>query len=283
MIRRLVREPLVHFVAIGALLFGLWSVVGRAMAPGPETIVVARAEVEALTADYERTWRRPPTPEERERLIRDWVLEEASVREATARGLDREDGMIRRRLQQKLEFLAEADAEAEPTDAQLAAFFESRRDLFPGEDRFSFRHVYFNRETRAAHTEADARAALETLRRRGPSRSIEALGDPFLLDRAFEHVTTGEVAMRFGDAFAKAVATLPAGSWEGPIVSSYGLHLVLVTAHDPGRAPTFEEAKDDVRRAWREDARARARERLHDDLMKRYRVKIEAETPRGGF
>ena len=282
MIRAALREPLVHFLAIGALLFGVWSIVGRAMTPGPETIVVTRAEVDALEADYERTWRRQATLEERDRLIRDWALEEASVREATARGLDREDGMIRRRLQQKLEFLAEADAEAEPGDAQLAAFFESHRELFQGEDRLSFRHVYFNRETRGAKTEADAEAALAKLRQRGPSGSIDALGDPFLLDRAFEHVTQGDIAMRFGDAFAKAVAALPSGSWEGPVASSYGLHLVVVTAHEPGTALSFDQAKDDVRRAWREDARVRARERLHDDLMKRYRVMVEAETPRGG-
>lgn len=275
--RAILREPLVHFVAIGAVLFGLWSIAGHGAAPEPETIVVSRARIESLVADYKKTWRRDPTDAERERLIKDDVLEEAAVREATARGLDRGDPMIRRRLQQQLEFLAEADAETEPADAQLAAFFESHRDLFQGEERLSFRQVYFNREARGTKTEADARAALAELRGRGASATIEGLGDPFVLDRAFDGVTPSEIAMRFGDAFAKAVAALPPGSWEGPVASSYGLHVVVVTARTPAAPPAFDQVKDEVRRAFREDARVRARERLHDDLLKHYRVEIEAD------
>jgi len=274
-LNRLLREPLLHFLAIGAALFAVYAFVGRNAAT-PSRIVVTAGRIESLAAGFERTWRRPPTPEELDGLVRDYVLEEACAREAIARGLDQDDGVIRRRLQQKLLFITDVEDAGEPTEAQLAAFLAAHPERFRSEDRISFRHVYFSPEHRGARARSDAEAALSRLAGAKNAAAADAEGDPFLLDHAFDALPVGEIAMRFGDAFAAEVAKLPPGSWQGPIRSSYGLHLVFVDARREGTAPSLAGAHDQIERAWREEARVASQLRFREEILKRYQVTIES-------
>ena len=113
--RKLLREPLVQFLLLGALLFVLLRR-GRAGGPGRGTtrITITPGLVEHLASGFARTWQQPPTDEELKGLIDEHVKEEIATREAVAMGLDEDDTIIRRRLRQKLEFLVEGAADQVP-------------------------------------------------------------------------------------------------------------------------------------------------------------------------
>jgi len=126
---RWLREPLVHFLLIGALLFALFQ--WRAGTGASGRIVIAAGTIDALAAGFERTWMRPPTDEELQEQIDDYVRAEAAAREAIALGLDRDDTIVRRRLQQKLEFMTEEGVDAPPPDdASLQAWLDAHPNAF---------------------------------------------------------------------------------------------------------------------------------------------------------
>jgi hypothetical protein len=134
-VRRFWREPLVHFLLLGAALFVAFDVAGKRPQDAPARIVVTQGQIAAMTAEFTRTWQRPATPEELDGLIRDRVREEVYCREAVALGLDKDDAIIRRRLRQKLEFVSEDTASAlEPSDDDLRAYFSAHPESFRGAD-----------------------------------------------------------------------------------------------------------------------------------------------------
>jgi len=116
---RWLREPLVQFLLIGAVLFIVFDLRGGD-ARGGQRIVVTPGQVDAVAAGFSRTWNRPPDDQELKAQLDEVVREEIAVREATALGLDRDDTVIRRRLRQKFEFAAEDAFDATPpTDTEL--------------------------------------------------------------------------------------------------------------------------------------------------------------------
>ena len=271
---KLLKEPLFHFLLLGAAIFGGHRLVAGERATAPDEIVVTQGRIDALTAAFTRTWQRPPTTSERDGLIRDYIREEVYAREALALGLDQDDVVIRRRLRQKLEFVSEdVLAPPEPTDDQLRAYLTSHPDEFRLEARFTFRHIFLNGEHRG---EALARDAARLLAQLGqPGTDPDTLGDPFLVDRRFEALPSGLVAEQFGEQFAATLAELPTGQWVGPVASAYGTHLVFVAQRTGGRAPALEEVGDAVRREWVNAQRAESSERFYQGLLKSYSVTIE--------
>jgi hypothetical protein len=273
--RRWLREPLLHFVLIGLAIFVAFRVLGPDDRP-QSSIVVTQGIIDGQIAAFSRTWLRPPTPEEVDGLIREYVREEVYYREGLALGLDRDDTVIRRRLQQKLEFVAEAQGmAAEPTDEQLRTFLEAHADQYRTDERVSFVHVYLNTERRGPTLARDVEQLLGELRAGGASLDPAALGDVTMLERAFADTTLRDVAAQFGDAFAARLAQLPVGQWQGPVESAYGTHLVLVSERTEGRAPGLDEVRDAVRRDWLNEQRIAANARFYQSLLQRYTVTIE--------
>ena len=271
---KLLKEPLFHFLLLGAAIFGGHRLVAGGRATAPDEIVVTQGRIDALTAAFTRTWQRPPTASERDGLIRDYIREEVYAREAIALGLDKDDVVIRRRLRQKLEFVSEdVLAPPEPTDDQLRAYLTSHPDAFRVEARFTFRHIFLNGEHRGEELARDAARLLAQLRL--PGTDPDTLGDPFLLDRRFEVVPAGVVAEQFGEQFAATLAELPTGQWVGPIASAYGSHLVFVAQRTGGRVLALEEVGDAVRREWVNAQRAESSEKFYQGLLKSYSVTIE--------
>ena len=130
MFMRVTREPLFHFLILGALIFVAHGFITRHSTDKPGEIVVTQATIENLVTGFSRTWQRPPTEDELLALARDYIREEAAYREALALGLDRDDMIVRRRLQQKLEFLSDDLAtRKEPSDVELQTFLEAHRDV----------------------------------------------------------------------------------------------------------------------------------------------------------
>jgi len=159
----ILREPLLHFLVLGAALFAVFSVVNKKEAEAPAKVVISEARVATLADRFARTWRRPPTEQELQGLIEDDVRDEIFYREGRAAGLDRDDFVIRRRVRQKMEFLAEDIAATDPSEEQLAAHLASNPERFRTEDRLTFHHVFLSASRRGGALEGDATQIAATL------------------------------------------------------------------------------------------------------------------------
>jgi hypothetical protein len=144
LIARLLREPLVQFLALGAVLFALYGVAGKRNAEAPDKIVVSASRIATLGDGFARTWRRPPSEQELQGLIEDYIRDEVFYREGRAAGLDRDDLVIRRRVRQKMEFLAEDMSVPEPSEERLAAYLAANPERFRTEDHLTFHQIFLS-------------------------------------------------------------------------------------------------------------------------------------------
>jgi hypothetical protein len=271
------REPLVHFLLLGAALFLLDAWLRPATAPaGQGEIVVSEARIRSLAQNFSRTWQRPPTREELDGLVASHVREEVFYREAQALGLDRDDAIIRRRLQQKMEFVSEeAAALARPTDDELTAYLKANPDAFRTEPRATFSQVYLDPRKRGAMLDADAKRLLERLNAPGASTDLARLGDTLmLLDTQYENATQTDLARVFGADFADALVRQPTGKWVGPIPSGYGVHLVRVESLAPGGMPALADVRPLVEREWANAKRQEVAKAFYDKLRAKYRITV---------
>lgn len=270
------REPLLHFLLIGGLLFFLYGLVNDGESGPPREIVVSEARVEALAENFARAWLRPPTAEELKGLIDDYVVEEVYYREGVAMGLDRDDTVIRRRLRQKMEFIsADVAAAAAPGEAQLQEFLDRHAQRFVEPSRLTFRQVLFSVERRGDAARRDAERLLAELQAgRGPTDPT-AGGDPTMLPPEMASVSPQEVANTFGNDFASQLDEAAIGQWTGPLQSGYGLHLVRVDRRDAGETPTLAEIRPLVVREWEAEQRNRANAEFLAGLLARYQIRVE--------
>ncbi|HET7527354.1 MAG TPA: peptidylprolyl isomerase [Burkholderiaceae bacterium] len=273
------REPLLHFVLIGAVLFAVfqWRD-GGASRQG--RIVITPGQIDTLAAGFTRTWQRVPSERELKAQLDEFVREEIAAREATAMGLDRDDVVVRRRLRQKFEFLAEdAIDAAPPTDAQLQAWFDTRAVQFQGEARISMRQVLLSRERRGDAIDRDARQLLARLSTTGPDADIGALSDSRMLPDALSRSTPHELARIFGDGFAAGLVSMPVGRWSGPVASTYGLHIVLVREREEATTPTLADVRPLVEREFVAQRRREQIDAMYARLLQHYRVVVEQRAP----
>ncbi|MEE1658276.1 peptidylprolyl isomerase [Microvirga sp. CF3062] len=267
---RLLKEPLLHFVAIGGLLFAVHASLdpsGGGGVAAPPAIHLTAADAEWLKQMWTRQWRRPPTDEELKSLVADHLKEEVLSREARALELDIGDIVVRRRLAQKMTFLLDDTIRtAEPPEAELRALYETRPDLVRTPARVSFLQVFFRREQGGDR----ARTSLAAL------SNAAALpvdhGDRLLLGDTFADQDEQALANLFGAAFARAVMTLQVGNWSDPIESTYGVHLVKVTEAPPSRAIPFSEVRERLAEEWRRERQETANAQLYEGLLRKYRL-----------
>jgi hypothetical protein len=273
--RSLLHEPLCHFLLLGAALFAAYGFFNRAPHAQPGEIIVSAGQIEHLAARFNQFRQRPPTPEEWQGLIDQYVREEILSREAMKLGLDQHDAIIRRRLQQKMEFVATDLATAdEPTEAELAAWLAQHPDDFRQAQRFSFRHIYLNPTKRGEHFDADMAQLLADLQQDGAPADVQTLGDSFLLPPEFADAAHSAVAAQFGPEFAGQLARLQTSAWTGPIRSGYGVHLVLLTGRTESRLSALDEVRELVKRDVMRARRLEANRRFLEGLLAQYTVKI---------
>ncbi len=270
------REPLVHFLLLGAAIFVVYGLVSEQAGGKLGHITVTQGKIDNLTATFGRIWQRPPTEKELEDLIQDYIREEVFYREALALGLDRDDTIIRRRLRQKMEFVFEDfAAQEEPRDDELRAYLGSHPEAFAIEPRFTFRQVYLDPQRRGAHLAQDVDRLLVELQQAGDNANLAVFGDTLLLAHDFEHTSATEVRTVFGEPFAADLSALTPGQWQGPVPSGYGVHLVYLGERTEGRIPELPEVRDAVRREWTNARRVEAHEAFYQRLHQRYTVTIE--------
>ena len=270
--KTLIRNPLVHFVALGTILFAGYGLLRGSSLDADRRIEVNAQQVERLTQMFVAQWKRPPTISELDALIDGFVREEVLYREALAMGLDRDDTVVRRRLAQKIEFLADDLAtRSEPLPEELERFLEENLDRYELPGRISFSHIYFSIDRRGESAEGDALAGLRQVR---DGASPDEHGDPFMLQRDYPSRTEREVAELFGSEFAASLFALDRGEWRGPIASSYGLHLVYVRERTPSQVPVLADVSERVKNDLLSERRRTANEALVETLKERYEIVI---------
>lgn len=264
---RALRNPLLHFTVLGGLLF----VAHGAVTDPPDrsardSIIVGPETERQLVSAFTATWQRPPTHQELDALVEDWIVEEAFVREAIALGLDRGDAVVRQRLRQKMTFIAESSAGfADPDEATLREHYAAHPERFGAPAQVAFDQLFLGEDPDQA-TVAAMRAAL------ADGTAPAMLGNPTLLPRSVRLAVPSAVDGTFGQGFFEALAEAPDRAWTGPVASSYGLHLVRVRAREPARTIPFEAARERVALDWKARRAQELRDGFTEALLSRYRI-----------
>jgi hypothetical protein len=241
-----------------------------------DSIVVTPGKIENLAALFQRTWQRPPTTQELDGLIRDYVREEVLYREGMAMGLDQDDTVIRRRIRQKMDFIVEdMSAQADPGDEVLQNYLQQHAEQFRVAPQFSFQQIYLNPERHGTAMLSDANDLLAMLQHNGAAADPATLGDSIMLEPAYRALPLHQVNRLFGEEFAETLAGLPAATWQGPVKSGYGVHLVKIDERIEGRLPPLAEVRASVLREWDNARRGESREKFYQGLLERYSVIIE--------
>nr|WP_296429861.1 peptidylprolyl isomerase [Roseovarius sp. BRH_c41] len=265
MVKGLLREPLVGFFLFGAAIFGLYAVFDDTPPAVSESVlIVTETDARRLAAEFEAVWRRPPTVEELDHMIGQYVREEVYVREALSLGLDRDDAVIRTRLQTKMEFLTETGAEGvEPDDATLQAHLDAHPDRFAEPPLVAFEQLLLD-----DRIGSDEIVRVEARLNRGADP--DEVARPTVLPPAFRLSRVQVVDGTFGTGFFDAVAEMPAGAWAGPVETSLGRHLVRVTERRAARLPPLSEIRGRVEQDWRAAFTQALREERYQALLSRY-------------
>jgi hypothetical protein len=238
--------------------------------------VVIRADrVAGLAEGWRQAWGRPPTAGELDRMIEEEVRAEVLAREAMVMDLDRDDEFIRQHLRERMEVIADGSAVvAEPTEAELEAFYGAHPASYGGGIVVAFRQVPLDPARRGAALEQDAASLLRALQAGEVPDPLE-VGDPVDPARVFDGATTEEIATLFGPEFTAALLEQAHGAWSGPVASGYGLHLVLVEGVRDQPPVPFDEVREAVAEDWTAARAQEQRERFYQDIRRRYAVRVE--------
>ena len=278
-LKSLLREPLLHFILLGTVLFAIYGYMHRGLS-GVEPsykITLTPDDLSSMAIFFKSQWGRDPTPEEFQGMAEGKVREEVLYREGLAMGLDKDDTIVKRRMAQKMQFLAEdVAASREPTTAELKAWYEKNSDKFAMPSRFSFHHLYFSPDKRGKSAQQDAARALAIVSQPEHTARGASLADPFMFQDYYGDRDPSAIAKEFGVPFAVALEKLKPGSWQGPLQSGYGWHLVFVDSVIPGRVPDFEEVEPEVKTAWLADQKAQAWRTTYAALRAKYTVQQSA-------
>ncbi len=275
------KEPLFHFLIIGALIFVVFSILNKEEdTVSGNKIVVSTAEIERLSDNWSNKWNRPPTETELRGLVDSYIKEEVYYREALALGLDQNDTILRRRLMQKMEFLSNDLAELnQPDEAALNKYFLDNQEKYEIPPRISFTHIYFSLDKRGAKASEDAKRVLSGI---NALRAPE-LGDTFMMQYDFVQETPFEVERLFGKSFAEQLFTLGTNTWLGPIESGYGLHLVRISEKIDSRMPELASVIDKVRTDFMFEQRQKVNKEIYEKFKERYEIVIEAMPKQSGM
>jgi len=283
-LKRLVREPLVHFAVIGGALFLIGSLHAPAGAPGRHDIVITEGDIDQMLIAWQAQGLPQPSPDAIRGMVEAKVREEVLYREAIAMGLDQDDIIVKRRLAQKMDFLAEdLSTLQDPTADDLHAWFKAHQEDFVPPPRISFHHIYYSSDRRGKDAEGAAAQAVASV-------AVPQEGDRFMFQNSYAERTEADIATIFGPAFAHDLFKAEPGRWAGPIESGYGWHAVFVESRTVPKAPSFEEVEDEVKAAWLEARRAEFRNEAYRVMREKYKVILptfseeatsaKAETPK---
>jgi peptidyl-prolyl cis-trans isomerase C len=270
MFKKLLREPLLHFLLIGAALFAVYAVVNPDAMQSDKRIVVDQGQINTLAQRFKRVWQRDPNEQELQGLIEDFVIEEIYYREALAMGIDKDDPVIRRRLRQKMELYTDNLASTlAPTDAVLNEYLQRHADKFEADSRYTFKQIFVNADA-ATEQLNEQLAAIESDLQDGKT----VTGDQSLLPVGFEDADAFTVDRTFGKGFALQLDAVPLNQWSQPLRSGLGVHFVFVSNRQPGYLPALADIRNKVEREWRFDQAQSIDRTLREKLLAGYQIEI---------
>ena len=275
---RLFTEPLIQFLIIGACIYGAYALFGTPEEDFRDTTVhVDSARINAFISEWESRWNRPPTRDEIDGLIQSYIKEDVLYRQAVAMGLNEDDPITRRRMAQKLEFLtSDLAMMVQPAEGVLEQYFADNAEAYRTPDLMTFSQVFFDPDSREDSTLEDAAQALLKLQAVGvPTEESMQVGDGFMLQSDFVSVTATEAARQMGTGFVEAVVQLEPGSWHGPVLSGYGVHLVYVYSYEKSPPPVFEDVQAAVLENWQFEQREQFNADFLENLKSRYEIVID--------
>lgn len=261
--KQALREPLVHFLAAGSVLFLLMGQFG-AEDSLDRSITIDEAQVARLASQWEQTWRRPPSAQELDNLVRDYIKEEVYFREAMRLGLDADDPIIRRRLRAKMEFLATAEIQnMEPSEKTLQSFYAANQIRYAQKSVFSFDQQFLGED------EGRAKASIAALTAGKPVQA-----QPLSVAGSMDNAPSDAIAREFGDAFADSLGKLPQGRWSGPVQSGFGWHAVRVRNVIASGTPPLADIRQRVSNDWRATTQANREAAAYQALLDGYDIRI---------
>ncbi len=274
--RRILGEPLLHFLVAGVVIFTAYSILDRStVSDDKHSIEVGKGQLSQLVESFTRTWQRPPTEAELRGLIDGYVKEEVFYREGQEMGLDQDDTIFRRRMQQKLEFLLEPSAEElTPRSGELEAYFNEHSGRYDRPMKLAFQQLFFSSTSPGDHGEMAARAALSNLRSGLHDDKQPTPGDATTLPLEMPLTDTKEIAAVFGHDFVVGAATGAVGQWSEPVRSSYGVHLVFLDQKTATEIPALVDVQDEVQLDWENDRRKEITDRRYAEMKSRYEITI---------
>ncbi len=272
LILRLLREPLIHFVAIGGLMFVVYGQMNpTSTAAPPNVITVSPKNIERMRTGFIGVWQREPSDDELNALIEDAVREEVYYREAIGLGLDKGDALVKRRMRLKMEFLMDsASSVLEPVEGELQTFFAANTQNYLQEPRVAFEQIFLGEDPNTVE------ATLSQMRA-NPNADLATLGRRSQLPAQLGLATKSNVTGVFGRGFFDKMSALDKMKWSGPVASTYGVHIVRVLDILPEQVPPLAEVRDVVLRDWRTAKRAEIQDRDYAERRKRYVVEIDRD------
>jgi hypothetical protein len=271
--KRWLREPLLHFVMAGFALFLIYGALqGSSQSQTSQRIEVTADDIRRIEIAWLARWQRRPTAEQLRGMIDEDIKEEILYREALELGLEQGDTIIRRRLAQKMDFLAEDVASLrEPAAGEVEAWFARNRERFASPPLVTFHHLFFASDKRGPDAQAQASEELATLTGKDARG-----GDPFMFKPAYAEQTPDQVARVFGSKFAASLYQQRPGAWRGPLESGYGWHLVWIDGLTPSESPAFETVAQQAKAEWLSDQRSEAKRAMFEKLKARYEIIMPA-------
>jgi hypothetical protein len=274
---RILKEPLIQFLLIGACIYGAYGLFGTPTEDTSDTdIVVSADRINGFVAQWKSRWNRPPSRAELDGIINQYVREEILYRQAESMGLAEDDPVTRRRMAQKLEFMTSDLARViEPADGELEAYLQDNLEQFREADQVTFLQVFFDPDKRDDATFEDANTALLELQAAGvPNPELQA-GDSAMLQGYYQAATPLAISRQLGQGFTSSLMELEPGSWHGPILSGYGVHLVYLYDRAHALAPALTEVEEQVFEAWQLQRLEEFNELFYEGLKERHQIIIE--------
>jgi len=264
--RKFLKEPLVHFLLIGAFLFLVYGMVNTEQETNE--ITIDDNLVTELVAKWELKRNRRPTLEEMNGMISQYVEQEVLYQEALNMNLDHNDEIVKRRLAQKMEFISDGMAESlQPTLEMLVAYYEAHKDNYAKASIYNMKVIYFSEDKRK-DANADALSALQ-------NENPMELGDNISLPNNYTNESAFKIARDYGSVFTSSLDSLVTGTWVGPIQSGFGIHLVNISERKAAGHYEFNEIAEKVSIDYNFDASNNFKEELITSFLKNYTIKVD--------
>lgn len=273
---KIIKEPLLHFLLIGAAFFLLYSWVGEE-SEGNNVIVIDESDLDEIVSKFDLQWKRNPTEEELASIVEKRIEEEIFYQEALKMNLDHNDEIIKRRLAQKMQFLSnDISSVVPPTDEELQAYYSSHSEQYMKEANYSLYQVFFSPDLRNDFR-GDASKALPEFQKMSLEKALK-LGDEIALPQYFEHTSEFHISRQMGEEFTTEIATLETGMWQGPVSSGYGSHLVYIEAKKEAHSVPFDEVKEKVLSDYNYAHQKEVKASILKEFSKNYEVDFDVKS-----